>query len=54
MDSSDEEVLLESCFFFKLSPGANQKKKGKDVGEGNIKKNRARSLPQFIPGDACQ
>ena len=36
MDSSDEEVLLESYCSFKLSSGANQKKKEKDVGVGNI------------------
>ena len=41
MDSSDEEML----FSLKLSSGANQNKKKKDVGVINIeKKNRTRSL----------
>ena len=45
-------VLLVSL---KLSSGANQKKKKKFVSAGIIlKKNRTRSLPQFIAGDACQ
>ena len=35
MDSSYEEVLL---FSFKWSPGANEKKKKKDVGAENILK----------------
>ena len=38
MDSSDEEVLLESYLLFslKLLSRANQKKKEKDVGAGYI------------------
>ena len=56
MDSSDEEVLLESCCLFSLnlSSGANQNQKKKDEGAGNILKNRTRSLPWFIAEDACQ
>ena len=55
MDSSDEKVLLESLFSFRQSSGANQKKKEKDMGAGNIfKKNRARILPYYIAGDECQ
>ena len=51
MNSSDEEELLN----LKLSSGANQKKKEKDVGAGNIlKKNITKSLSQFIAGDTRQ
>ena len=45
-------VLL---FSLKLSSGANQKKKEKDVGGEIFKKNnRTSSLPQFIVEDMCQ
>ena len=38
MDSSDEKVLKERVLLFslRLSPGANQKKKEKDMGASNI------------------
>ena len=42
-------VLL---FSLKLTSGANQKEKEKDVVTGNIKKKK--ELLQFIAGDACQ
>ena len=46
MDSSDKELQLESRFFsIKLTSGANQKKKEKDVGVENDKKNRTKGLP---------
>ena len=35
MDSSDEKVLLESCYLL-LSSGVNQKKREKDRGLTNI------------------
>ena len=46
MDSSDEEVLLESyCFPLNYHQEQIKIKKEKDVGPGNIfKKNRTRSL----------
>ena len=40
------KVVRALLFPLKLASGANQKKKGKDVGKGNIfKKNRTRVLP---------
>ena len=48
MDSSNEDVLL---FSVKLSSGANQKRKRRECEKYLKKKNRTRSLLQFIAED---